>query len=84
MHSKSLKLFVSKVKKTGLSINHGHSERCFYVNGPKNVLSWYVQGDKAVCIHIAQHGDKSDAMRDYHAGFFPGSVQAAINYLLEA
>lgn len=76
------KTLINAINKTGLKIQTGYNNQQ-YVNGPKYCLSFYVQEDQAVCVHIARHGDESDSMRDYHAGFFVRTIKGAIEYLLE-
>ena len=81
MSSCKLKSLEQKLKTHNFKIET--NGRMFFVNGPKYVLSWYVQNGLAVCLHVAKHDDKSDLMRDYHAGFFPKTLKSAIEYLQE-
>lgn len=78
MKQKSL---INAVKKTGLDIKV-KDNRQYYAEGPTHCLSWYVQDENAICVHIQRNGDESDPYTDYFPGFFPSTIKHAMTYLI--
>lgn len=75
---------VKAMKKAGFQVEtKEYSNNLQIVNGKKYCVSWYIQDDKAVCVNVARHGDESDAMVDYHAGFFVNTIKYAVQCALE-
>lgn len=57
--------------------------RMWTAAGPKYCIEWYKQDDDAVCVSVRQHNDHSDAMVDYHAGFFARTIKSAVYWIQE-
>lgn len=75
---------VKAMNKAGLTVQtKEYSNNLQIVNGPKYCVSWYIQDNEARCVNVARHGDESDAMVDYHAGFFVNTIKSAVQWALE-
>lgn len=74
---------VNALTKAGLTITRREPNGMFQVKGPKYFVEWYQQNDSAVCVCIRRHDDVSDAMVDYHAGFFCRTIKSIVEYGVE-
>jgi hypothetical protein len=74
------KSIANAIKKLNLKIENYSNGRQFVRNNGK-VLSWYIQGDNAVCVHLSRESDKSDPYTDYLPGSFAHTLKRAISYI---
>lgn len=49
--------------------------------GPKNNVTFFIQGDEAVCVCCNRNGDKPDSMTDYFPGFFTDKIKRAADWV---
>lgn len=55
-----------------------------YVKSPTRIVSWYSQGDRAICVNSRRHDDEHDSQNDYSAGYFCDTIKCAVKSLGEA
>jgi hypothetical protein len=75
----SLRLRSLISKKLGLTITE-HNGEFMTVRGDCRV-TWYEQGEKAICVSCSNVGEESDSMTDYFPGSFLHTIKE-INYVL--
>lgn len=46
------------------------------------IVTWHVQGDKAVCVHCTTFNDGCDSMTDYFPGSYARTIKSAVSYLV--
>lgn len=53
----------------------------FVVKNGNRIVTWYVQGDRAHCVHCSNVNDQRDLMTDYFPGSFAHTIKGAVEYL---
>ncbi len=73
------KQLIRAIEKTGIKVevNENHGE----ARGEKYVVSFYIQGESAICVNVRRYNDVSDMMTDYHAGFFSKTIKRTVEYI---
>lgn len=69
---------IKKLETLGLKINHNPETREYWVNGAKDLLSFYEQNEKLIIVKVQGRNDKDDAMTDYSGGVFCDNLSQAL------
>lgn len=72
---------VKKIENAGFKVEV--NGRTHTAKGDKYAVSFTDQDGSAICIHVCRHGDVSDSMTDYFAGFFVETAKRAVQCLQE-
>lgn len=71
---------INAMKKAGLTVET--SLGGYRVVSGDRIVTWHVQGDKAVCVHCTTRNDGRDSMTDYFPGSYARTIKSAVSYLV--
>lgn len=74
------KSILNAINKLGLKIQVNDNGQ-HWVDHNGRTLSWYVQGESAICVHMCRSNEGSDIYTDYFPGSFTRTLKVAINYI---
>lgn len=77
------KFMLNSLVKLGLTVTQPRSDNTnfFRVQRGIQVLSWYSQGEDAICVHCTVVNDGRDSQTDYFPGYFARTVKSAVEHL---
>jgi len=69
---------IKRIEKIGIKVEN-HDDRRFVARGKTNNVSWYKQGDRAVCVSTAS--PYTDSSTDCFCDIFHRTIKSAVTYL---
>lgn len=67
---------LNKLTKAGFVVTQ--SGNCYSAQAGRNIISFYEQGGRTICINLRTEDDHDDVMSDYSAGVFCDNLSQAI------